>query len=108
MADQPKPPSDRPPASPLLRHSEALDELIREVLVERTLGLEDSELAAYLSGWGSLLDLLRRTDLIFPGLESPAKAALAELVERLRVAQFHALEEADFADSPSPTPIVRQ
>ena len=38
-----------------------LDDIIRELLMERTEGLEAPRVAAFIDGWGSLLRLLERT-----------------------------------------------
>jgi len=47
--------------------TDALELLVRELLMARTEGLPAPALAAFVSGWTSVLELLRRTDLTMPG-----------------------------------------
>jgi hypothetical protein len=73
--------------------SDPLDDLVRELLLERTAGLDGPRLAAFIDGWGSLLRLLERTELLLPGAEPHLHEALALAVVRLRAAQERALDD---------------
>lgn len=82
---------------------ESLERLVQQLLLDRTDGLPPHALAAFIDGWGSLLRVLDRADLVFPdegslsdgGRESPfegrtaelARDALGEAVRRIRAAQ---------------------
>jgi hypothetical protein len=71
----------------------AIDTLVRELLLDRTAGLGAAELAAFIDGWSSLLDLVRRTHLTLPGADADVAAAIAELVEHIRAAQARVLDD---------------
>ena len=71
----------------------ALEILVRELLLERTRDMDPPQLAAYIDGWSSLLDLVRRTRLTLPRADDDIHAAVAEMVERIRAAQSAALED---------------
>jgi hypothetical protein len=73
--------------------SDPLDDLVRELLLERTAGLDGPRLAAFIDGWGSLLRLLERTELLLPGAEPALHEALTLAVVRLRAAQERALDD---------------
>ena len=64
-----------------------------ELLLQRTQTLSTRELVAYLDGWSSLLDLLRRSRLILPQAPDADHARIAELVERIRSATAAALDD---------------
>lgn len=72
-----------------------LDDIIRELLLERTSGLDAPRLAAFIDGWGSLLRLLDRPDLLLPGAPPELVEALAATVQRIRAAQARALDDDD-------------
>ncbi len=72
---------------------ESLELLVQELLLQRTEGLEGLQLAAFIDGWSSLLDLVRRTDLIVPEARPDVADALALLVERVRAAQAAVLDD---------------
>jgi hypothetical protein len=72
-----------------------LDDIVRELLLERTSGLDAPRLAAFVDGWGSLLRLLDRPELLIPGASPELVEALANMVQRLRDAQARALEDDD-------------
>jgi hypothetical protein len=57
-----------------------LADIIREMLLERTRDLDGPALAAFVDGWGSLMKLLERADLLLPD----APPEVHEIVERLR------------------------
>jgi hypothetical protein len=73
--------------------SDPLDDIVRELLLERTSGLEGPGLAAFIDGWGSLLRLLDRDELLLPGAPPELVEALAAVVSRIREAQARALED---------------
>ncbi len=73
--------------------------VVQQLLLGRTDGLTAPQLAAFLSGWTSLLDLLKRPELCLPGASSEVQAALAELVEQIEGAQTTVLGSDD--DAPS-------
>ena len=70
-----------------------LELLVRELLLERTESLEGPQLAAFVDGWSSLLDLVRRTDLLLPGAAPELVDAVAEIVEGIRAAQTKVLDD---------------
>lgn len=71
-----------------------LDEIIRELLLERTDGLSAPGLAAFIDGWGSLLRVLDRTPLLLPGAPADLVETFEHVVSRIRAAQNRALEDA--------------
>jgi hypothetical protein len=72
-----------------------LDDIIRELLLERTVGLDPPRLAAFIDGWGSLLRLLDRPELVLPGAPPELVEALAATVQRIRDAQARVLDPDD-------------
>ena len=70
-----------------------LDELVAELLLERTRELEPPQLAAFVDGWGSLMKLLERTDLLLPGAPEELVEALGLLLARVRDARDRALDD---------------
>jgi hypothetical protein len=72
--------------------------LVRELLLARTEGLEPPQLAAFVSGWTSALELLARTDLTLPDAEVAVRDAVARIVELIEHAQRDVLGD----DDPSP------
>jgi hypothetical protein len=73
--------------------------VVQQLLLGRTDGLTAPQLAAFLSGWTSLLDLLKRPELCLPGASSQVQEALAELVELIEDAQRAVLGSDDDASS---------
>ena len=71
----------------------ALETLVHALLIERTEGLGAAQLAAYIDGWSSLLDLVRRSQLLLPHATPEDHARIAELVERIRAATATALDD---------------
>jgi hypothetical protein len=67
--------------------------LVKELLLARTDGLEPRELAAFIDGWTSLLELVGRTDLALPGASPEVRERIAELVDAIREAQARVLDE---------------
>jgi hypothetical protein len=82
---------------------DSLERLVKQLLLDRTDGLPDHALAAFIDGWGSLLRVLERGELVFPDASGAdgarrvefddawppqaAREALAEAVRRIRAAQ---------------------
>lgn len=69
--------------------------LISQLLLGRTEGLSASQLAAFLSGWTSLLDLLKRPELCLPDAAPEVHDALRSLVEQIERAQAEILSDDD-------------
>lgn len=69
--------------------------VVQQLLLGRTDELSAPQLAAFLSGWTSLLDLLKRPELCLPAASSEVHAALAELVEQIEHAQTVVLQQDD-------------
>ncbi|HWB76595.1 MAG TPA: hypothetical protein VG755_16630 [Nannocystaceae bacterium] len=69
--------------------------LVRELLLARTEGLEPRQLAAFISGWTSALELMARTDLTLPAAEAGVRDAVREVVQRIEHAQRNVLETDD-------------
>lgn len=67
--------------------------LVRQFLLGRTEGLAAPQVAAFISGWTSALELLRRTDLLLPGASQEMRAAMALLLDELDRAQDVALAD---------------
>jgi Arc/MetJ family transcription regulator len=67
--------------------------LVRQLLLGRLEGLGASEVAAFVLGWSSALDLVERSELSLPEARAEVHEAVRELVERLRVAQEAVLED---------------
>jgi hypothetical protein len=70
-----------------------LDDIVRELLLERTSGLDGPALAAFIDGWGSLLRLLDRPGLLIPGAPPELVEALASVVAHIRAAQARVLDD---------------
>jgi hypothetical protein len=75
--------------------SDALSLLVRELLLARTEGLEPAQLAAFVSGWTSVLELLARTDLTLSDAEPGVRDAVARVVDRIEHAQRDVLADDD-------------
>jgi len=72
---------------------QSLHLLVRELLLERTQHLSGPQTAAFIDGWSSMLDLLRRTDLLLPRASGELHAAIAGIVEHIRQAQLEVLDD---------------
>lgn len=70
-----------------------LDDIVRELLLERTHELDPPRLAAFIDGWGSLLRLLDRTGLLLPGAPDELVEAFEAAVRRIRESQQRVLED---------------
>lgn len=69
--------------------------LIQQLLLGRTEGLTASQLAAFLSGWTSLLDLLKRPDVCLPDAAPEVHEALRSLAREIERAQAEILSDDD-------------
>jgi hypothetical protein len=69
--------------------------VIRQLLLGRTEGLSAPQLAAFLSGWTSLLDLLKRPELCLPDAAPEVHDALRSLVQQIELAQAEILSDDD-------------
>ncbi len=74
------------------KHS-SLDLLVKELLLARTEGLAPTELAAFVDGWTSLLELLGRTDLTLSEASPEFRSRVEELVAAVRAAQDRVLDD---------------
>ena len=72
-----------------------LDDIVRELLLERTADLDAPRIAAFVDGWGSLLRLLDRTELLLPGAPEALAEGFAAAVRRVREAQARVLDDDD-------------
>lgn len=61
----------------------------------RTEGLSAPALAAFVSGWTSVLELLRRSDLTMPGEDPSVVAAFDRVIDRVEQAQRDVLQRGD-------------
>lgn len=66
--------------------------LVGQLLIGRTEGLKAREVAAFLSGWTSALDVLRRFDLVLPNAGQEVRHALEQALDALTEAQEIVLE----------------
>lgn len=73
--------------------------VVQQLLLGRTEGLTASQLAAFLSGWTSLLDLLARPELCLPEAAPEVHEALRELVREIERAQAEILSDDEPAAS---------
>ncbi len=69
--------------------------LVRQLLIAGSEGLSAKQVAAYVSGWSAALDLVERTDLIATDADPAVRAAVADLIRRIREAQRGALDDDD-------------
>jgi hypothetical protein len=72
-----------------------LDDIVRELLLERTADLDAPRLAAFVDGWGSLMRLLDRTNLLLPGAPDSLIEGLQAVVRRIRESQARVLDDDD-------------
>ena len=71
--------------------------VVQQLLLGRTETLSAPQLAAFMGGWTSLLDLLRRPELCLPDASSDVQEALTELVKAIERAQTIVLGDDDDA-----------
>jgi len=69
--------------------------VVQQLLLGRTEGLSAPQLAAFVGGWTSLLDLLRRPELCLPAASTEVHEALTELVAAIERAQATVLDDDD-------------
>jgi hypothetical protein len=73
--------------------------VVQQLLLGRTDELSPPQLAAFLSGWTSLLDLLKRPELCLPAASPEVQAALVELAAQIEDAQAAVLQDDDDASA---------
>ncbi|HGG56653.1 MAG TPA: hypothetical protein ENK31_02525, partial [Nannocystis exedens] len=61
--------------------------LVQQLLLGRTEDLSAPQLAAFVDGWSSLLELIERTDVCLPDGSAEVQEGLSALVSRIRRAQ---------------------
>ena len=69
--------------------------MVRELLLGRLDGLSAPQVAAFLDGWCSALELVRRTDVWAPDAPGRVQTTIEELVATIERAQAALLEEDD-------------
>ncbi len=69
--------------------------MVHELLIGRLDHLDAPGVAAFVSGWSSALELVRRTDLTLPGASKELEEAIAELVSAIEAAQRAVLADPD-------------
>lgn len=69
--------------------------VVQQLLLGRTESLSAPQLAAFMAGWTSLLDLLRRPELCLPDASTEVQEALTELVAAIERAQITVLSGDD-------------
>lgn len=74
-------------------HLDQLERLVKQRLMERTDGLSPAALSAFVDGWVSLLEVLRRHDLTLPEASPEVRDAVTAIVERIAAAQAQVLDE---------------
>lgn len=80
------------PSSP--KSSElALRRLVREHLLERSEGMPPASLAAFITGWGSALDMLRRAQAELPWMSAERHRWIVELIDVVEEASRAELED---------------
>ena len=67
--------------------------LVQQLLLGRTEDLSAPQLAAFIAGWSSLLDLLERTEVCFPDGPEELRMGLFALTQRIRRAQGEILDD---------------
>ncbi|MCA9635834.1 MAG: hypothetical protein KC420_07355 [Myxococcales bacterium] len=67
--------------------------LVQQLLLGRTEDLSPSQLAAFIAGWTSLLDLLERPEICFPEGPDELREGLFALTQRIRRAQEEILDD---------------
>ena len=72
--------------------------LVQQLLLGRTDGLSGPQIAAFLSGWTSVLELLRRPELCLPDAPPEVQEALRTLAEQIERAQAEILSDDDTQD----------
>ncbi len=68
--------------------------LVQQLLFGRTEGLSAPQLAAFVDGWSSLLDLLERPEVCLPEASDEVREGLSALAQRIREAQEEILDDS--------------
>lgn len=71
----------------------ALRRLVREHLLERSEGMSPAALAAFISGWGSALDLLRRSHATLPWVSAQQHRWIGDLIDAVEEASRAELDD---------------
>jgi hypothetical protein len=80
--------------SPVLSNARvSLQLLVQQLLLGRTEDMSGPQLAAFVDGWTSLLELLRRSAVCVPDGSDEVRDALRRLVDEIERAQRRALGE---------------
>jgi len=74
------------PSAPLRR-------LVHQLLLGRVSELEPEETLAFVRGWSSAFELMRRTDLTIPEAPADVQSAVAEIVDSIEAARRRVLGE---------------
>jgi hypothetical protein len=82
-----------PASSPWKSSSPALRRLVREHLLERSEGLPPASLAAFVAGWGSALQLLRRGHAELPWVSPQEQRWIGELLDAIEEASQAELDD---------------
>lgn len=72
-----------------------LRSLIHQLLLGRCEELDARGVAAFVSGWCTALDVVRRIDVTWPEAPAEVQVALEHLLDRIDEARLHALAGAD-------------
>lgn len=72
-----------------------LRRLVQQVVLGRVADLDAASTAAFVRGWASALDLVRRTDLTLPGASAQTASVVVGVVDLLEAARRRALEDED-------------
>lgn len=73
--------------------SPALRRLVRQHLLERSEGLPPASLAAFIAGWGSALELLRRSHAELPWVSPQDHRSIGELLDAVEQAARAELDD---------------
>lgn len=71
----------------------ALRRLVREHLLERSDGMSPAALAAFVSGWGSALDLMRRSHAALPWVSAEQQRWIGDLLDAVQAASKAELDD---------------
>lgn len=72
-----------------------LRRLVHEHLIERSEGMPPASLAAFVAGFGSALELLRRGDAVLPWVSPERQRWIGELLDAIEAASRAALDDDD-------------
>jgi len=77
-----------------------LRRLIQQVVLGRIQDLDAASTAAFVRGWASALDVVRRTDLTLPGGTAEAASVVEGVVDLIEAARRRALEDDPESSDP--------